>query len=90
MKKLIDWLRSVWVAPDKLKHIIAGMAVASWTAILWPAWAWILPLVTSALAGALKELYDSTGRGTVDRNDFYATLTGGIVVWLAAIVKLLM
>lgn len=89
MKTFINWLRSIWAAQDKVKHLFAGAIVAAWTAILWPAWAWILPPIFAALAGALKELYDSTGRGTVDRGDFYATLAGGVVVWIAVIVRLL-
>lgn len=89
MKRLIEWLRSVWAAPDKLKHIIVGMTLAVWSAMLIPSWAWILPLLVAAIAGAVKELYDSTGRGTVDRGDFWATLAGGIVVWFAAVAKLL-
>jgi hypothetical protein len=72
-------------APDKLLHIIAGMAVASWAAILWP-W-WWLPIAAAVLAGAAKEFYDMTGRGTVDAGDFWATVLGGAIVWVIVIVK---
>lgn len=89
MKKLIETIRATWSAPDKVKHLFAGAVIAAWTAILWPAAAWILPLVFAAAAGALKELADRMGLGTPDRADFWATLAGGAVVWLAAVVKFL-
>jgi hypothetical protein len=88
MKRLFDRLRAKMCAPDKLLHILAGMAVASWSATGWPT-LWWLPITAAVIAGAAKELYDRTGRGTVDRWDFIATTLGGAVVWGALLIKTL-
>lgn len=60
--------------PDKVLHFAAGAVVASAayavTGSLWGA------VLAAALAGAAKEAYDATGRGTVDLWDFIATVVG--------------
>ncbi len=59
---------------DKVLPFAAGAVVASaayaLTGSLWGA------VLAAALAGAAKEAYDATGRGTVDRWDFIATVAG--------------
>lgn len=65
------------VSFDKQAHFWAGAAVAASVALyINPAYG----LVTGVLAGAAKELYDRTGRGTPDFKDFLATALGATVV----------
>lgn len=92
MKRLTTWLRKIWSQPDKKTHILAGALVAAltvyvWPTNTWPSISWAFPILAVMVAGILKELYDSTGRGTVDVNDFWATILGGTVVWMAVIIK---
>jgi len=62
---------------DKVLHFAAGAVIASaayaLTGSLWAA------VLAAALAGAAKEAYDATGRGTVDAVDFAATLAGALL-----------
>lgn len=62
---------------DKFLHFAAGAVVASAayaiTGSLWGA------VLAAALAGAAKEAYDATGRGTVDLWDFIATVAGALL-----------
>lgn len=65
------------IAFDKQAHFWAGAAIAASVALyINPAYG----LVTGVLAGAAKELYDRTGRGTPDFKDFLATALGATVV----------
>ena len=66
---------------DKQLHLLSGGFLA---ALLLPfgmptAWMGV------AAAAVLKELWDSTGRGTPDWKDAFATIVGGSVVisWLS-------
>lgn len=61
---------------DKALHFIAGFIIALIIAFL------SSPLIgfgVSLLAGIAKEMWDSHGHGTVDKNDVIATVFGGAV-----------
>lgn len=65
------------MALDKQAHFFAGAAIAATVAL------YTAPLYGLAIgiaAGAAKELYDRTGRGTPDFKDFLATALGATVV----------
>lgn len=65
------------IAKDKQLHTLAGFVTAmvahGLTESLWVAF------IASAVVGAAKEVYDATGRGTVDFWDFVATVVGGAI-----------
>lgn len=62
---------------DKVLHFAAGAVISSATyALTGSLWGAVL---AAALAGAAKEAYDATGRGTVDLWDFIATVAGAAV-----------
>jgi len=58
---------------DKRLHFAAGIAIGM-TVIVIP---WYGALLLVAAAGAGKELYDMTGRGTPEWDDLWWTLGGG-------------
>ena len=62
---------------DKVLHFAAGAVISgaayALTGSLWAA------VLAAALAGAAKEAYDATGRGTVDLMDFIATVAGALI-----------
>lgn len=76
---------------DKALHSIAG-SVTSLLPLLGILWglhpSWWVPLCAAAIAGALKEAYDSChqDRHTLDVWDFVATSLGGIPVALTVLV----
>jgi hypothetical protein len=61
---------------DKKLHLLAGFAVGIFPAIFLP----MAGTVTAAFAGLYKEYDDGHGdtRGTVDKNDWTATVLGGL------------
>jgi hypothetical protein len=60
---------------DKAMHIIYGLAIYCVAALYSP-----LHGIAAAIAiDALKEIYDSTGRGHVEFMDFAATASGGAI-----------
>jgi len=61
---------------DKLLHFLAGYIIANITTYFY---GWEIGVAMSIIAGALKELYDSTGRGEVDFWDFMYTIFGGVL-----------
>ena len=61
------------LSADKAAHLIAGL-------VIYCLLAWASPaagLIACVIAGALKEAWDSTGRGHVEFLDFVATVAGG-------------
>jgi hypothetical protein len=75
------------MADDKKKHLIAGFLIALATFAVFmlfaPHLAGYSAFCAAALAGALKEAYDATGRGHVEFLDFVATTAGGLpfLIW---------
>lgn len=72
MKK-VDWTKApkINTGRDKILHFLAGYAIS-------------IPfgnnaIVAATIVGLLKELYDSTGKGTVDKYDVIATGLGGVI-----------
>ena len=61
------------IGADKWGHMGMGFACAA----AFDA-AWQRPVLGSVVCGVGKELYDSTGRGTVEAIDVVATVFGGI------------
>lgn len=86
MKKIIDFIVSV--PHDKLLHIIAGMIVVmlvlrlvSFIGI--PGMiARFIALIVVILTGILREIYNIKHNGVFDKNDLYATISGGLIVLL--------
>jgi hypothetical protein len=68
------------IAKDKLGHFIAGMLLGI-AAFHHPAMGLLVPW----MAGILKELHDSTGRGNVEFGDLTATVAGGTIPTLLAL-----
>lgn len=63
--------------PDKIDHSIVGVAVAGTVDGIGGSLR--SACAASILAGAAKEVYDSTGRGDVDPMDFASTAVSGCV-----------
>ena len=67
---------SLAFALDKNKHIIAGAIIGvSFTSFSNPK----VGSLASCSAGLGKEIYDATGRGTPDVNDFAFTCASGVL-----------
>ena len=60
---------------DKANHLAYGLAIFCIVGLVSP----IAGLAAAVIAGALKEAYDSTGRGNVEFLDFVATAAGGAI-----------
>ncbi len=60
---------------DKRDHLMIGFSVAVIGSILF---APITGLLLAILAGVLKEVWDFSGRGTVEYADFIYTVIGGV------------
>lgn len=75
------------MADDKKKHLLAGFIIALVTfavvSIVFQSSAGVLAFLSAALAGAIKEAYDATGRGHVEFLDFAVTAAGGLpfLIW---------
>jgi len=63
--------------PDKQAHFLAGAAIAATAALYTTPF---LGIIAAVAAGVAKELYDLSGRGTLDAKDFVATALGALVV----------
>ncbi len=66
---------------DKIKHLAVGFTVslvASAVAVFFGYSPW-LGLVTAAVIGSAKEVFDDHGPGHEDFMDFFATFAGGVV-----------
>ena len=59
---------------DKAKHFFAGLIIS----LIFSFIALPYGLLAATLAGAAKELYDLTGRGTPEWADFFVTVGGGV------------
>ena len=59
---------------DKAKHFFAGLIISFIFSFI------SLPvgLLVATIAGAVKELYDLTGKGTPEWADFFVTIGGGV------------
>lgn len=68
------------MAHDKKLHFITGLLLSLLVGAVWHP---VAGLIASVIAGAAKEIYDSTGRGTVDALDFVATAAGGLIGFVA-------
>lgn len=85
MKRLFDrlWRWLTAIHQDKLWHVIAGLVIGAFFAIVLPMEAPVVPVI---FAGAIKEFIDDWRSGGADWKDFAATLAGGgliqIMVWI--------
>ena len=79
IQKCLHWLQEL--PQDKLWHVVAGLIVGSFFAIVLPIEAPIVPVV---FAGAIKEFVDDWRKGCGDWRDFVATLAGGAVIQIMA------
>ena len=79
MKTMIQkcWQWLIALPKDKLWHVIAGLIIGSFFAIVLPIEAPIVPVI---FAGAIKEFVDQWRGGAADWHDFVATLAGGAVI----------
>ena len=87
IKKLKSWLYSIKV--DKCLHFIAGIIAAQATFALAEfalplGWCILLALITTAIAGGIKEAAD-VKYGVPSASDFFATMLGGLLGVLFAI-----
>ncbi len=66
------------VQKDKIKHLLAGLALSILTGLLFCP---LIGLATAAVVGALKEtIWDwLLKRGTPEFMDFVATVAGGVI-----------
>ena len=85
MKKIFEKIRMwlVSIASDKLWHVIAGLVIGAFFAIVLPTEAPVVPVI---FAGAIKEFVDDWKHGNADWRDFVATVSGGgliqVMVWV--------
>jgi hypothetical protein len=68
------------IAKDKLGHFVVGMLLGM-AAFYSP----IYGIIIVWMAGILKELHDSMGRGNVEFGDLTATVAGGTIPTLLAL-----
>lgn len=61
---------------DKQKHLIVGFIISLFCGLCSH---WSIGIAVASLAGAVKEFYDMTGRGTPEFADFVMTMVGGII-----------
>lgn len=74
-KKTWAWLTAI--PQDKLWHVIAGLVIGAFFAIVLPMEAPVVPVI---FAGAIKEFVDDWKHGNADWRDFVATVAGGIII----------
>ena len=75
IQKCWQWL--IALPQDKLWHVIAGLIIGSFFAIVLPIEAPIVPVI---FAGAIKEFVDDWRKGAGNWGDFVSTLAGGAVI----------
>ena len=73
MKKIWDFIVGILKQSDKRLHIYCGFGISLVAGIFVP-WCGI---IAAAVAGGLKELWDSMGHGCVELADFLCTVAGG-------------
>lgn len=78
--KIMALLNSIGI--DKYLHFIAGLIIAALFNITLDMTACIVPVFFAAF---IKEFIDSSGSGTSDWRDAVATLAGGVVIQLFAV-----
>lgn len=85
MRKLWDKFVTLLykVGQDKWFHFIAGLIVAA-ALVIWTGWSWSA-LIAAAAAGVAKEVFDVITTKVYDWKDFVATLCGGVLIWLIAL-----
>ena len=85
MRKLWDKFFTLLykVGQDKWFHFIAGLIVAA-ALVIWTGWCWSA-LIAAAAAGVAKEVFDVITTKVYDWKDFVATLCGGVLIWLIAL-----
>lgn len=89
MKKIIDFIVSI--PHDKLLHILAGIVIAmvvlrvvSFVGV--PGMiARFIVLIVVILTGVLRKIYNIKHNGVFDKNDLYATISGGLIVLLLTV-----
>lgn len=85
MRKLWDKFVTLLykVGQDKWFHFIVGLIVAA-ALVIWTGWCWSA-LIAAAAAGVAKEVFDVITTKVYDWKDFVATLCGGVLIWLIAL-----
>lgn len=85
MRKLWDKFVTLLykVGQDKWFHFIAGLIVAA-ALVIWTGWSWSA-LIAAAAIGIAKEVFDIITTKVYDWKDFVATLCGGVLIWLIAL-----
>ncbi len=85
MKRLFDrlWRWLTAIPQDKLWHVIAGLVIGAFFAIVLPMEAPVVPVI---FAGAIREFVDDWKHANADWRDFVATVAGGgviqVMVWV--------
>lgn len=74
------------VGQDKWFHFIAGLIAAAFPTIAF-GWYWA-PMVFAAVAGIAKEAFDIVTTKTYDWKDLVATLAGGFVIEIFALLHM--
>lgn len=73
----------VSIASDKLWHVIAGLVIGAFFAIVLPIEAPVVPVI---FAGAIREFMDDWRSSGANWKDFAATVAGGgviqVMVWV--------
>jgi uncharacterized membrane-anchored protein YitT (DUF2179 family) len=73
-----------FIAPDKLKHLAVGFVLSVVGIVLFKIP--VAGLILAGVAGVAKEVYDKvSGKGTPDVYDAVATIAGGAVPFVLAI-----
>ena len=85
MRKLWDKFVTLLykVGQDKWFHFFAGLIVAA-ALVIWTGWSWSA-LIAAAAIGIAKEVFDIITTKVYDWKDFVATLCGGVLIWLIAL-----
>lgn len=84
LSAISEWFHTV--DREKLWHVIAGLVVGSFFAIVFEC---LCPLLPAAAAGVMKELWDLKRYGRFDWADILYTCGGGLVIQLFSILSVL-
>lgn len=74
INKIINYLASI--PHDKLLHFIAGIIISLIFSVITP----YIALISAALFGIIKEIYDKISYGGFSWMDFLATSLGGLLI----------